>query len=62
MIRLTPWELTLIVLTICAGAWSVYLSPYYLSVGQIASSTRHFIIPGILGACASNRLDGRGEA
>jgi rhamnose transport system permease protein len=48
MIRLSPWEITLIVLTLCAAAWSAYLSPYYLSVGQIASSTRHFIIPGIL--------------
>jgi rhamnose transport system permease protein len=48
MIRLSPWETTLIVLTLCAAAWSAYLSPYYLSVGQIASSTRHFIIPGIL--------------
>jgi rhamnose transport system permease protein len=46
--RLTPWERALVVLTICAGAWSAYLSPYYLSLDQIASSTRHFIIPGIL--------------
>jgi len=48
MKRLTPWEITLVVLIVAAGAWSAYLSPYYLSVGQIASSTRHFIIPGIL--------------
>ena len=48
MSRLSPWEITLVVLTLCAAGWSAYLSPYYLSVGQIASSTRHFIIPGIL--------------
>jgi rhamnose transport system permease protein len=47
-IRLSQWELTLVVLTLCAGAWSAYLSPYYLSPGQIAYSTRHFVYPGIL--------------
>jgi rhamnose transport system permease protein len=46
--RLSPWELTLVLLTICAGAWSAYLSPYYLSVDQITYSTRHFVFPGIL--------------
>ena len=45
---LSQWELTLIVLTLCAGAWSAYLSPYYLSFDQIAYSTRHFVYPGIL--------------
>lgn len=45
---LSQWELTLIVLTLCAGAWSAYLSPYYLSIDQIAYSTRHFVYPGIL--------------
>ncbi len=46
--RLSQWELTLLVLTICAGAWSATLSPYYLSVDQILYSTRHFVYPGIL--------------
>ncbi len=46
--RLTPWEITLAVLTLCAGAWSAYLSPYYLSPDQIAYSTRHFVFAGIL--------------
>ena len=37
MIRKLPqWELTLVVLTLAAGAWSAYLSPYYLSLDQIA--------------------------
>ena len=37
MIRKLPqWELTLVVLTLAAGAWSAYLSPYYLSFDQIA--------------------------
>jgi rhamnose transport system permease protein len=48
MIRLSRWEMALILLTVCAAAWSAYLSPYYLSPGQIAYSTRHFIYPGIL--------------
>jgi rhamnose transport system permease protein len=48
MRRLSQWELTLIVLTLCAGAWSAYLSPYYLSLDQILYSTRHFVYPGIL--------------
>jgi rhamnose transport system permease protein len=46
--RLSQWELVLIVLTLCAAAWSAYLSPYYLSLDQIAYSTRHFVYPGIL--------------
>ncbi|HEY0793530.1 MAG TPA: ABC transporter permease [Chthoniobacterales bacterium] len=46
--RPTPWEVSLVVLTIAAGAWSVSLSPYYLNVDQIAYSTRQFIIPGLL--------------
>jgi rhamnose transport system permease protein len=49
MIRKLPqWELTLIVLTLAAGAWSAYLSPYYLSFDQIAESTRYFVFPGVL--------------
>ena len=48
MRKLPQWELTLIVLTLAAGAWSAYLSPYYLSFDQIAESTRHFVFPGIL--------------
>ena len=48
MRKLPQWELTLIVLTLAAGAWSAYLSPYYLSFDQIADSTRHFVFPGIL--------------
>jgi rhamnose transport system permease protein len=46
--RLAQWELTLVVLTLAAAAWSAYLSPYYLSLNQIAYSTRHFVYPGIL--------------
>ena len=46
--RLPQWELTLIVLTLAAAAWSATLSPYYLSVGQILYSTRQFVYPGIL--------------
>ena len=46
--RLPQWELALAVLTLCAGAWSAYLSPYYLSLDQIALSTRQFVYPGIL--------------
>jgi rhamnose transport system permease protein len=48
MRKLPQWELTLIVLTLAAGTWSAYLSPYYLSFDQIAESTRHFVFPGIL--------------
>ena len=46
--RLPQWELTLVVLTLAAAAWSATLSPYYLSVGQILYSTRQFVYPGIL--------------
>jgi rhamnose transport system permease protein len=46
--RLSQWELTLVVLTIVAAAWSAYLSPYYLSLDQIALSTRQFVFAGIL--------------
>ena len=42
------WELTLCALIVAAGAWSSTLSPYYLSLDQIFSSTRFFIIPGLL--------------
>jgi rhamnose transport system permease protein len=45
---LPAWELTLCVLIVAAGAWSSTLSPYYLSVDQLFSSTRFFIIPGLL--------------
>ena len=46
--RLPQWELTLVILTIVAAAWSAYLSPYYLSLDQIALSTRQFVFAGIL--------------
>ena len=46
--RIPQWELLLVVLTLCAAAWSSYLSPYYLSLDQIALSTRQFVYPGIL--------------
>jgi rhamnose transport system permease protein len=46
--RLPQWEMTLVALTIAAGAWSAYLSPYYLNIDQIADSTRQFVYPGIL--------------
>ena len=46
--RLPQWELTLIVLTLAAAAWSATLSPYYLSLGQVLYSTRQFVYPGIL--------------
>jgi rhamnose transport system permease protein len=46
--RPTAWEVTLVVLIIAAGVWSTTLSPYYLSLDQIAYSSRHFIIPGLL--------------
>jgi rhamnose transport system permease protein len=46
--RLPQWELTLIVLTFAAAAWSATLSPYYLSVDQILYSTRQFVYPGTL--------------
>jgi rhamnose transport system permease protein len=46
--RLPAWEASLVVLILAAGAWSATLSPYYLSLDQIAYSTRQFIIPGLL--------------
>ena len=46
--RPAPWETMLIMLILAAGAWSATLSPYYLSLEQIAYSSRHFIIPGLL--------------
>jgi rhamnose transport system permease protein len=46
--RLPQWELTLVVFTLAAAAWSAYLSPYYLSLDQILYSTRQFVYPGIL--------------
>jgi len=42
------WESTLVVLIVAAGAWSTTLSSYYLSFEQIAYSSRHFVIPGLL--------------
>jgi len=46
--RPSQWEIMLAVLTIAAGAWSARLSPYYLSLDQIAESTQQFIFPGLL--------------
>jgi rhamnose transport system permease protein len=46
--RAAHWEIMLAVLTLAAGAWSAQLSPYYLSLDQIADSTRHFVFPGLL--------------
>lgn len=46
--RPSRWEITLVILTVAAGVWSAKLSPYYLNLDQIAYSTRHFIIPGLL--------------
>jgi rhamnose transport system permease protein len=46
--RPSPWEVMLAILTFAAGVWSAQLSPYYLSLDQIADSTRHFIFPGLL--------------
>ena len=46
--RPPQWELTLVILTFAAAAWSSTLSPYYLSVDQILYSTRQFVYPGIL--------------
>jgi rhamnose transport system permease protein len=46
--RPSPWEMMLVVLTLAAGAWSAWLSPYYLNLDQIAYSTRQFIFPGLL--------------
>jgi rhamnose transport system permease protein len=46
--RLSPWEVALALLTLAAAACSAQLSPYYLSVDQIAYSSRQFIIPGLL--------------
>jgi rhamnose transport system permease protein len=42
------WEIVLVILTVIAGAWSAQLSPYYLSMDQIADSTRQFIFAGLL--------------
>jgi rhamnose transport system permease protein len=42
------WEIALCVLIFAAGAWSSTLSPYYLSVDQLFSATRFFIISGLL--------------
>jgi len=47
-LRISSWELMLIVLIVAAGCWSATLSPYYLSFDQILDSTRQFIIPGLL--------------
>jgi len=46
--RPNAWEATLVALIFIAAAWSATLSPYYLSLDQILSSSRHFIIPGLL--------------
>jgi len=46
--RPSQWEMILVLLTIAAGAWSALLSPYYLSLDQIAESTQQFIFPGLL--------------
>ncbi len=46
--RPSQWEIMLAVMTIAAGAWSAKLSPYYLSLDQIAQSTQQFIFPGLL--------------
>jgi rhamnose transport system permease protein len=46
--RPSQWELMLVVLTIAAGAWSAWLSPYYLNLDQIADSTQQFNFPGLL--------------
>jgi rhamnose transport system permease protein len=46
--RPSPWEMMLAILTLAAGGWSAQLSPYYLSLDQIADSTRQFIFPGLL--------------
>jgi rhamnose transport system permease protein len=46
--RLSQWEMILALLTVAAGMWSAQLSPYYLSLDQIADSTRQFIFPGLL--------------
>jgi rhamnose transport system permease protein len=46
--RPSQWEIILALLTIGAGIWSAQLSPYYLSLDQIADSTRQFIFPGLL--------------
>ena len=44
----SQWEMILVLLTIAAGAWSASLSPYYLSLDQIAESTQQFVFPGLL--------------
>jgi rhamnose transport system permease protein len=46
--RPSPWEMMLAILTLAAGGWSARLSPYYLSLDQIADSTRQFNFPGLL--------------
>jgi rhamnose transport system permease protein len=46
--RRSQWEITLAILTLGAGVWSAQLSPYYLSLDQIADSTRQFNFPGLL--------------
>lgn len=46
--NLPVWEMGLVLLIVAAGAWSSTLSDYYLSVDQIFSSTRFFIIPGLM--------------
>jgi rhamnose transport system permease protein len=47
-VAVPTWELTLCVLIVAAGAWSSTLSPYFLSVDQLFSATRFFIISGLL--------------
>ena len=46
--RFLSWETMLVVLILAAGVWSTTLSSYYLSFEQIAYSSRHFVIPGLL--------------
>jgi rhamnose transport system permease protein len=42
------WEAMLVVLIIAAGAWATSLSPYYLQVDQLLSSSQQFFIFGIM--------------
>lgn len=42
------WEAMLVVLIIAAGAWATSLSPYYLQLGQLLSSSQQFVIFGIM--------------
>ena len=51
----SAWELILVVLTLAAAAWSAYLSPYYLSLDQIALFDPAVRLPGPPGP----RPDGR---